>query len=306
MHYLLFPITGLLWTIINGIAGNYDQASLNDTIPDKFFNLIEEKLFPSSRNPPSTDNGGQPPFKYPFALSPRTITGNGWTRQVSARELPVSTKMSGVQMRLIKSGARELHWHVDSEWAYMIYGEARITAVDQLGRAFVDDVKQGDLWFFPGGIPHSIQGLGKNGAFFVLVFDNGMFSPFQTFGLTDWLNHVPRNVLAKNFGVSKSVFNGLPTEKLFIFGADYPLPLKTERNEAEKVTGPVPHWMAFFASKMKPTVTLQGGEVKVIDKTNFPVTNIAAAIVRLKPGALRELHWHPNDDEWQYYVEGKS
>ncbi|MGA2923261.1 MAG: cupin domain-containing protein [Candidatus Sulfotelmatobacter sp.] len=31
---------------------------------------------------------------------------------------------------------------------------------------------------------------------------------------------------------------------------------------------------------------------------------MAAAIVTLKPGGLRELHWHPNEDEWQYYVTG--
>ncbi|XP_037026044.1 oxalate decarboxylase OxdD-like [Bradysia coprophila] len=282
----------------------YDQASMNDTIPDKYFNNREEKLFPTSFNPPLTDNGGQPPFKYPFALSPRNIYANGWARQVSARELSISKKMSGVQMRLIMGGVRELHWHVDSEWAYMIYGEARVTAVDELGRAFVDDVKQGDLWFFPGGVPHSIQGL-RNGAFFVLVFDNGMFNPLQTFGLSDWLNHIPRDVLAKNFGVSKSVFNNLPRKSLYIFGAEFPKPLAIERAEAERGTGPMPHSLAFFASKMKPNVTLCGGEVKIIDKNNFPATNTAAAIVRLKPGTIRELHWHPNDDEWQYYIEGK-
>jgi oxalate decarboxylase len=46
--------------------------------------------------------------------------------------------------------------------------------------------------------------------------------------------------------------------------------------------------------------------VRIVDKKNFPVTNIAAAIVRLKPGGLREMHWHPLADEWQYYVSGKG
>jgi oxalate decarboxylase len=26
----------------------------------------------------------------------------------------------------------------------------------------------------------------------------------------------------------------------------------------------------------------------------------------LKPGALREMHWHPHADEWQFYVKGRS
>jgi oxalate decarboxylase/phosphoglucose isomerase-like protein (cupin superfamily) len=62
----------------------------------------------------------------------------------------------------------------------------------------------------------------------------------------------------------------------------------------------------FRPSQMKPTKTTAGGEVKIIDSRNFPVTPIAAAIVRLKPGGLRELHWHPNADEWQYYVSGEG
>ena len=57
---------------------------------------------------------------------------------------------------------------------------------------------------------------------------------------------------------------------------------------------------------MKPTKVSKGGEVKIVDQKNFPATNIAAAIVTLKPGGLRELHWHPNEDEWQYYVKGKG
>ena len=57
---------------------------------------------------------------------------------------------------------------------------------------------------------------------------------------------------------------------------------------------------------MQPNVTHKGGHVKIIDRTNFPVTDIAAAIVTLKPGGLRELHWHTLTDEWQYYVTGKG
>ena len=57
---------------------------------------------------------------------------------------------------------------------------------------------------------------------------------------------------------------------------------------------------------MAPTKVSQGGEVKIVDRKNFPATDIASAIVTLKPGGLRELHWHPNADEWQYYVKGKA
>ena len=62
-------------------------------------------------------------------------------------------------MRLTPGGVREPHWHQQAEWAYMLFGRARITAVDQEGRNFIADVGPGDLWYFPAGIPHSIQGL---------------------------------------------------------------------------------------------------------------------------------------------------
>jgi oxalate decarboxylase len=263
-----------------------------------------ESAQPDSMFPPETDAGGQPPFKYPFALSRRRIETGGWTRQVTVRELPIAKKMAGVEMRLVRGGVRELHWHVGAEWAFMTAGSARITAVDHQGRAFVEDVSKGDLWLFPGGIPHSIQGLGEDGCQFVLVFNDGNFNEFQTFLLTDWMHHTPRAVLAKNFNVPESTFDKVPDRELFIFTRDLPRPLAEEKKEVYAGTSPVPDSFAFFASRMEPAKSTAGGSVKVIDRKNFPATNIAAAIVTLKPGGLRELHWHPNEDEWQYYVSG--
>jgi oxalate decarboxylase len=82
--------------------------------------------------------------------------------------------------------------------------------------------------------------------------------------------------------------------------------LKAEQTEAADGTGTVAKRFDFKASQMKPTKVTAGGEVKIIDAKIFPVTPISAAIVTLKPGGLRELHWHPNQDEWQYYIRGKA
>ncbi len=267
-------------------------------------NAVLDQAEPDSVWPPTTDAGGQPPFKYPFSFAHKRIEAGGWTRQVTVRDFPISKKMAGVEMRLISGGVRELHWHVGSEWAFMTAGSARITAVDQKGRAFVEDVHEGDLWLFPGGIPHSIQGLGPDGCQFLLVFDDGNFNEFETFLLTDWLHHTPKEVLAKNFNTPEATFARVPTRELFIFPRDLPRPLEEEKKQVYARTGPVPNSFAFFASRMQPTKSRAGGNVKIVDRSNFPATNIAAAIVTLKPGGLRELHWHPNDDEWQYYVKG--
>ena len=269
-------------------------------------NVPLDEQNPNSVWAPETDAGGQPPFKYSFSLSHKRLEEGGWTRQVTVRDLPISKKMAGVEMRLTSGGVRELHWHVGAEWALMLYGKARITAVDQEGRSHVSDVNEGDLWIFPGGIPHSIQGLGPDGCRFLLVFDDGNFNEFETFLLTDWLAHTPPEVLAKNFGVVESTFANVPKKELFIFQRELPRPLAEEKREVEAVTGAVPHSFDFRPSQMKPTKVSKGGEVKIVDRKVWPATNIAAAIVRLKPGGLREMHWHPNEDEWQYYVSGRA
>jgi oxalate decarboxylase len=284
-----------------------DHHLPNETQPaPELQNVPEDRENPNSVWAPETDAGGQPPFKYPFSFSHKRLEQGGWTRQVTVRDLPISKKMAGVQMRLISGGIRELHWHEGAEWALMLYGTARITAVDQEGRSFVSDVSKGDLWIFPGGIPHSIQGLGPDGCEFLLVFDDGNFNEFQTFLLTDWLAHTPPEVLAKNFNVPASTFAKVPPKELFIFERELPRPLAEEQKQAEEGTGKVPNTFDFRPSQMKPNKATPGGEVKIIDRKIWPATNIAAAIVTLHPGGLRELHWHPNDDEWQYYVQGKG
>ena len=261
---------------------------------------------PDSVWAPETDAGGQPPFKYSFSLAHKRQESGGWTRQVTVRDLPISKKMAGVEMRLIAGGIRELHWHVGAEWALMLYGSARITAVDQEGRSHVSDVNEGDLWIFPGGIPHSIQGLSPDGARFLLVFDDGNFNEFETILLTDWIAHTPPEVLAKNFDAPESPFINSPKKELFIFARPLPGPLAGEQQAAEAGTGKVPNSFDFKRAQMKPDKKAKGGEVWIVDRKVWPATNIAAAIVTLKPGGLRELHWHPNEDEWQYYVSGRG
>jgi oxalate decarboxylase len=55
---------------------------------------------------------------------------------------------------------------------------------------------------------------------------------------------------------------------------------------------------------MAPTITTKSGEVRIVDGGNFPVTTTSMAHVTVKPGGLRELHWHPNANEWSYFLQG--
>ena len=260
---------------------------------------------PDSFLPPPTDAGGVPTFKYPFGIAHKRMQEGGWSREVTVRELPVSKSIAGVDMRLTAGGIRELHWHTAGEWAFMLYGNARITAIDLDGKSFVTDVTEGDLWYFPTGIPHSIQGLNPDGAEFLLVFDDGNFSEYETVLLTDWMAHTPHDVLAQNFGVSALAMDKMPRREKFIFQAAVPGPLVTDQKTAGGPAGSSQLDFAFRVSQQEVSKRTRGGEVRIVDSSKFKVaTTIAAAIVTIHPGGIRELHWHPNADEWQYFISG--
>jgi oxalate decarboxylase len=209
-------------------------------------------------------------------------------------------------MRLKVGGVREMHWHKAAEWAYMLKGRARITAIDQYGHAFQDDVSEGDLWYFAAGIPHSIQGLeseGLDGCEFLLVFDDGNFSEEETFLLSDWMAHTPKEILAKNFGVPESAFASIPQKDLWIFQAGTPGSLDADRVAG---AGPVPTTLSHHMLAQEPIRT-KYGSVRITDSSVFKASKtIAAALVEIEPGGMRELHWHTNVDEWQYYISGEA
>lgn len=269
-------------------------------------NVPLERENPDVLRSPYTDAGTIPNLKFSFAAARNRLTSGGWGREVTVRELPVATTLAGVNMRLKPGGIRELHWHKEAEWAYMLAGAARITAVDAQGRNFIDDVGVGDLWNFPAGIPHSIQGL-EEGCEFLLVFDDGDFSENETFLISDWFAHTPREVLAKNFGVPEGAFANIPTDiehTRWIFEGKVPGSIAADT--VQSPAGVVPVKYSYRMSAQQP-IEVAGGQVRIVDSSSFPAAStIAAALVEVDPRGMRELHWHPNTDEWQYYIGGRA
>ena len=210
-------------------------------------------------------------------------------------------------MRLTAGSYRELHWHTANEWAYMLYGTARVTLFNPDGTIFIGDVGEGDLWFFPAGFPHSIQGLGPDGCEFLLVFDQGNFSEYNTFLISGWLAHAPSEVLSRNLNIPEAELSNLPEHSLYIFPGTIPGSLEDDRRAVggDAVATKIDY--TFRMKSMKPTADRPGGTARIVDSTIFPAaTTIAAGLFVMKPGALRELHWHPNASEWQYYISGSA
>ncbi|HEY4042044.1 MAG TPA: cupin domain-containing protein [Rhodopila sp.] len=263
--------------------------------------------FPSAFNAPATDVSDLPQFWASFNNAQRRIQDGGWARQVTQGDFAISESISGVNMRLDAGGIRELHWHLAAEWAYMSYGDCRITVLDPAGRAYVADVKEGDIWYFPSGYPHSLQGLGPDGCEFILCFDDGKASEFNTLLVTDWLAHTPPDVLAQNFGVPVETFSKIFSHDRWIFQGAVPGPLAADQDAVKNPNGPPPNPFTYSLASGPIAKQTKGGLAQIADSRNFKIsTTVAAALVTVHPGGLRELHWHPNADEWQYYVKGSA
>ena len=281
----------------------HDHSSSNPGPENK--PLLDEN--PNSNLPPPTDHGHVEPIWYSFDLTTKRVEEGGWTNQVTERVLPSSKDLAGVRMRLTAGSFRELHWHTADEWAIMLYGNARVTCLNPDGTVFIGDAGKGDLWYFPAGFPHSIQGLQPDGCEFILVFDQGSFSEDNTFLLSDWVRRTPPSVLSKNFGLPASALKNLPNKSLYIFAADLPASLAQDKAAVGGRRVESPYQYTFKLSTMAPTQQTRGGSVRIVDSRNFLASkNIAAALVTIKPGGMRELHWHPNASEWQYYLAGNG
>ncbi|MDB5656980.1 MAG: oxalate decarboxylase, partial [Tardiphaga sp.] len=97
--------------------------------------------------------------------------------------------------------------------------------------------------------------------------------------------------------------NGPDPDKLYIFAAPVPGSL-----DSDKIAGAKPVPQSFSHKMMAQTpIKTKSGTVRITDSSNFPASKtISAALVEVEPGGLRELHWHPNTNEWQYYIEGQA
>jgi len=263
--------------------------------------------FPSATSPPPTDVGNMPLNWASFNNASRRIQDGGWARQVIQADFAISKTISGVNMRLSAGGIRELHWHQAAEWAFMTYGNCRVTVLDTMGRPYVADVKEGDIWYFPSGYPHSLQGLGPDGCEFVICFDDGDASEFNTLLVTDWFAHTPPPVLAENFGVPAETFAKIPLNNLWIFQGKVPGDLSSVRQAMTGIAHTPPEPFTFSLGSSPYVTETKSGTLQIADTGNFKVsTTVAAALATVRPGGLRQMHWHPNADEWQYYIKGKA
>jgi oxalate decarboxylase len=245
-----------------------------------------------------------PTFKFALEKSTGKVIGGSFGKEATVKQLPISKGIAGVSMQLEPGAMRELHWHATAaEWAFVIEGKVRTTVVDPRGYAETNDFEPGDVWYFPRGHGHMLQCLGDKPTHFILIFDNGYFSEFGTFSITDWIGHTPKHLLAKNFGLPESTFDSFPKEEVYFAKGSIPPAQETTPLEGWKLP-PESHKYRLLAQP--PHGVFKGGREWRVDSSRFPISKtVTGVILDLEPGAFRELHWHPTADEWQYVIEGQ-
>ncbi len=244
-------------------------------------------------------------FKFDIEKTDGWVGEAGSAKEATVSEFPISLSIAGVSMRLKPGGIRELHWHaIAAEWAFVVKGRVRTTVISPNGQAATDVFEPGDIWYFPKGHGHALQNIGQDDAHFVLGFDDGHFSEFGTFSITDWIARTPSDVVARNLNLSPETIARLPKKELYILPGQIP-GTPVEPYLADDIeTAQSAHK---FRLGQMPPLNFAGGWERICTVKEFPInTTLTSVLQHLEPGALRELHWHPNADEWQYYLGGRS
>jgi oxalate decarboxylase len=246
-----------------------------------------------------------PTFKFALEKSAGKVIGKSYGKEATVEQLPISKGIAGVSMRLEQGAMRELHWHATAaEWAFVLEGRVRTTVIDPEGGSETNDFEPGDVWYFPRGHGHMIQCLGEKACHFILVFDNGHFSEFGTFSISDWMGHAPTSLLAKNFGVPEATFAGFPKEEVYFGRGGVPSEQQQAPLQGGLSSSPQTH--KYRMLDQEPHSVHKGGREWRVGMEQFPISStMTGVILDLEPGGLRELHWHPNADEWMYLIEGQ-
>lgn len=228
----------------------------------------------------------------------------GTLRELTAADFPSIPNMASSLVDLEPGGLRGLHWHnTAAEIGFVVKGEALLTVVDWNNNAEVTTLQAGDIYSVPVGLGHSLACLGSEPCRIVAVYDDGTTVESNAFNATDWIQAEPGNIL--------SAILNLPGEQLQRSAAKVPLITK---NSPLLVAPTKTHGLATrsaqsfrFPLTQMPPVTSSGGTFVQASRQDFPMSKtMIASLTVLNPRGIREPHWHPNADEWDFVISGRA
>jgi oxalate decarboxylase len=111
--------------------------------------------------------------------------------------------------------------------------------------------------------------------------------------------------LAQAFGVNKEWLAKIPAGETYIMQGDI-LTLDGPQARAAAALDRA-HTHRYRLMAQRPWASSPGGSVHIASSNEFPVsTTLVGMVVKLKPGAMHEPHWHPNANEWHYVAKGRT
>src|SRR3954452_3130512 len=250
------------------------------------------------------DVAAMPEFKYSLDGNRPKITTGGGADEATVHQFQISKRIAGVHMFLNPGASRELHWHaIAAEWAFVISGRCQTVVLEPSGASEINNYMPGDLWYFQKGHGHSIQTIGDEPCHFILSFDNGAFSEHGTFSITDWIDVTPKEMLAFNFNLPRDLFDAFPKGETYIQAGPV-LPV----SQALDAPWPKESTHKFRLLRDQRAVRdFEGGTFRLATIDEFPASKtMSGGLIIIKPGQQRNLHWHPNANEWHYYLRGKG
>ena len=127
------------------------------------------------------------------------------------------------------------------------------------------------------------------------------------FILSMGIAHTPKSVIAKNFNLAPEVFAHVPEKEKYIFRGSKPGSIDEEAPKGKHVKKSRYNFTHRMLDQEPLNSTNGGGQVRITDSRNFPVSKtVSAAHAIIEPGAIREMHWHPNADEWSFFIRGRA
>jgi oxalate decarboxylase len=174
-------------------------------------NLPVERENPDLLASPQTDNGTIPNLKFPFAAARNRLLTGGWSREVTARELPVAGQLAGVNMRIKPGGIRELHWHPNAdEWQYFVSGRGRMTVFASSGKARTFDYQAGDVGSVPLAMGHYVENTGDETLRYLEMFRSDHFADVS---LNQWLGLTPPELVQAHRNLDPQAIAALRKDK---------------------------------------------------------------------------------------------
>lgn len=286
-----------------GLAGTAVHAASLNSVADGHAAGLDVAAAPNPVAVLPRRPGEAPAFTASLDTAPLKQTSGGWAREVTTRTLPIATGIAGAHLFVNPGGCREMHWHNSDEWALVLGGSCQITAIDAAGEMEVVNVTAGDLWYFPRGHAHAIQTLGNEPLHAILVFNDGLYAEHGTFGISDWMSRFETADLAHALGVAPEALAGIPGGESYIMQGRI-LALDGPEARAEQP------WPALRSHRYRlmsgpPRVSAAGGSVHAAGQADFQMTAMASLVTQLQPGAMQQLHWHVDANEWHYVVRGR-